>query len=638
MASPTPRTKFLFMHLADPNKAPVKGSGRSKSEVGRMMQRPAGQEDLGDHEVLSGAEIDPVLRNILGMGGGGRLRDVEEEEEEDEEDEEGEDEDEDGEEGEDEDDEEEGEDEEGEEEDEAESDSDDSRVRRRGGGMRPRSSRQVVRGGRHARSLRSAWGYGRVSGGGVDDYDDNDDDNLGSSSAAASLELNRRILSAAGISASKTSVFASAPGSSSSAAAPGANLFGHHHQQQQQPPSSALVPAAATYSAKRAVLKEEREKKIEKRMMEMVHKGSMPPELLLDEELARGSKMDADNFEDDPDAYDTDELLGSDASSISSTDEERDDEEVCARRDRRRAKRRSKKSKVLRRRKRDAWNKKRRDIELAKSRYYDDMIDQLVIDNPALRPPHVSADLETKRSFVDRATAENMTRSKIEQMARWIRLVAVVVENLGMISGFLMLDGLSAAIDQELRKPEMQPIIAQLARKYLRRGPSSPEWALAIMFLGSVGTIHAINVRNHEAQQSSAGNGSATGPGSSKFGKFFAGATKIAKAMGFFGGGGGEGGGGGGGGGGNGSGSGSGSGGGAVTVGGGGALAEQERLAAARNINSRYTPVPQQKQRAAPAQIQPPAPSTGRQAPSPSSSSEDDDDQDISLSAAPWNQ
>lgn len=342
----------------------------------------------------------------------------------------------------------------------------------------------------------------------------------GLNSSTVQIELNKRILQAAGFDTGvgvgtgggSTAIVASAKGEAAPAFAP------------------------ASYSHKRAHLKEERDRKIQKRMMEMVHKGTMPPELLLDDDLAAGSRLDADNFEDDPDAYDTDELLGSDVESIPSTDSE-DDDRVIDKRDRLRHKRRRQKAKALRRRKRDVWAKKRKEIEGAKSRYYDDMIDQLVLDNPGLRPPHVSADIETKRSFVDRATAENMTRSKIEQMARWIRVIAVVVENLGMITGFLMLDGLSVAIDEELRKPEMQPIIAQLARKYLRRGPSSPEWALAITFIGSVGTIHAYNVKQNEAQEQSRGNGSATGPGSSKFSKLISGATKIMKAVGIFGGG-----------------------------------------------------------------------------------------------------
>jgi hypothetical protein len=217
------------------------------------------------------------------------------------------------------------------------------------------------------------------------------------------IELNRRILQAAGL--------------------------GHPEKETDKgtsvEPSLALV--ARSHSEKRAILKEEREKKIKKRMMELVHQGTMPPELLLDDDLAASSKLDVDSFEDDPDAYDTDELLGSDVESIPSTDEENDSSQTMRTRERLRAKRRRQKAKALRKRKRDAWSKKRRDIELAKSRYYDDMIDQLVLDNPSLRPPHVSADLETKRSFVDRATAENMTRSKIEQMARWIRVIAVVV-------------------------------------------------------------------------------------------------------------------------------------------------------------------------------------------------------------------
>jgi hypothetical protein len=274
--------------------------------------------------------------------------------------------------------------------------------------------------------------------------------------------------------------------------------------------------------------------------MEMVHRGQMPPEMLLDEDLAQSSKLDADSFEDDPDAYDSDELLGSDVSSISSTDEETDTPEKAARRERRRSYRRRAKVRVLKKRRRRMWAKKRRDLDMAKSRYYDDMIDQLVMDNPLLRPPAATADLDTKRSFVDRATAENMTRAKIDQMASWIRAISVVVENLGMITGFLMFEGLSVAVDAELRKPELQPIIAQLARKYLRRGPSSPEWGLAIVMLGTAGTVHAMNVRHQEATASAAGKGSTTGPASSKVGKLVSGAMKMMKVFGFGGGGGGQ--------------------------------------------------------------------------------------------------
>jgi hypothetical protein len=183
-----------------------------------------------------------------------------------------------------------------------------------------------------------------------------------------------------------------------------------------------------------------------------------------------------------------------------------------------------------------------------------------------------------------------------------------------MITGFLMLDGLSVAIDQELRKPEMQPIIAQLARKYLRRGPSSPEWALAIMFVGSVGTIHAYNVKQAETQEQLRGNGSATGPGSSKFSKLISGATKILKAVGIFGGGGGGGGGG------------------LREAGGGGGLREATTPApVSANITSRYTPQP-----APPPKATQPAP------PKIQELAEDDDDDDddgtdqISLNSAPW--
>lgn len=547
MASPTPRSKFLFMHLADPNKAAIKGPGRRNTEVAHMLRRPGGQEDFNDDDDSHEADIDPVLRNILGIGGGGgggssgaaqhhqhAMAPVEEEDDEDDS---------------------EAEDDEEEDDDEEEEEVRFSRKSVKGGkskkgrrtkhrkhsskpqgthlNLPPRGAaplRSHSQGGRYISHLMQDTRSSATSSSSSSSASTTSSGSSASRSSGLEVELNRRILEAAGL-------FAKPIKSGAGGGGIGIGIGGGTGAGSAIPQRAMLYES---YAHRRQSLKEERERKIEKRMMDMVHKGTMPPELLLDEELAKGSKMDADNFEDDPDAYDTDELLGSDVETIPSTDEDEDEMEAV-RRDRMRAKRRSQKVRVLRRRKREAWAKKRKDIELAKSRYYDDMIDQLVQDNPSLRPPTVNDDLETKRAFVDRATAENMTRSKIENMTRWIRLVSVVVENLGMITGFLMLDGLSVAIDQELRKPEMQPIIAQLARKYLRRGPSSPEWALAIMFLGSVGTIHAANVRVHETQMASSGKGAATGPGSSKLGKVVSGVSKIMKAVGIFGGGGGAG-------------------------------------------------------------------------------------------------
>jgi hypothetical protein len=526
VASPTPRSKFLFMHLAEPQKAPVRGPGRRKSEVGRMLRRPAGQEDLADLELEDAAgddqAIDPVLSNILGLGsakggGGGAAADDDDFEEEDEDEEDEEDEDEEGEAEEDDDEDEDDEEGEGEEDELDASEEDGSERAGAGGGF---SSRRAGGGG----GLRGpALSMARFGGGSGTLYPP-------AARSAASMALNSRILRAAreltGVKDGGGSGGSGGSGSGSSGAASGKVV---------------ALPAAAfasNYAERRALLREDREQKVERRMMEMVHKGQMPPELLLDEDLAQSSKLDADAFEDDPDAYDSDELLGSDVSSISSTDEETDTPEKAARRDRRRTHRRRAKVRVLKKRRRRMWAKKRRDLDMAKSRYYDDMIDQLVMDNPLLRPPAAAADLDTKRSFVDRATAENLTRAKIDQMASWIRAISVVVENLGMITGFLMFEGLSVAVDAELRKPELQPIIAQLARKYLRRGPSSPEWGLAIMMLGTAGTIHAMNVRNQEAAASAAGKGASTGPASSKVGKLVSGAMKMMKVFGFGGGGG----------------------------------------------------------------------------------------------------
>jgi hypothetical protein len=544
LASPSPRSKFLFMHLADPKKAPVRGEGRRKSEVGRMLRRPAGQEDLGDDDdddeeagAGAGGVIDPKLRDILGLGGAGSgSRGVHQEEDDDDDDDEGDDEDDDN----------------GGRLGELETpslsaSSASSSVPRSRAGRAARHHSSGKHGRRHHHRhghasspalnlpprgpapLRTpALGYVsllRGGGGG------NGDGASVSSSVSASFAgqpagrgdalLRARILQAA-------RGLMGATGSAGAPQAGGMNL-------------ARRVPVAempfANYAERRAALREERERKIQARMMEMVHKGQMPPELLLDDDLAQASKLDADSYENDPDAYETEELLGSDVSSISSTDDEMDTPEHAARRARRRDRRRREKVRVLKRRKRQLWAKKRRDTEAARSRYYDDMIDDLVRANPLLRPPASSADLEAKRAFVDRATAENMTRAKIDQMARWIYVVAVVVENLGMITGFLMLEGLSQAVDTELRKPEMQPVIAQLARKYLRRGPSSPEWGLAIMFLGTAGTVHAMNVRQQEIAQAAAGQGAATGPGSSKFGRVISGAMKVFKVLGLGGGG-----------------------------------------------------------------------------------------------------
>lgn len=543
VASPSPRSKFLFMHLADPKKAPVRGEGRRKSEVGRMLRRPAGQEDLGDDDdedeggAGAGGVIDPKLRDILGLGGGGGgagagSRDEEDDDEDDEDDDNGN----------------------GGHLGELETpslsassvSSASSSVPRSRAGRSTRHRSSGKHGRRHHRHghasstalnlpprgpapLRTpALGYVSLLRGG------NGDGASVSSSVSASFAaqpagrgdalLRARILQAA-----RGLMGAGPPAAGGMGGMGGGTL-------------ARRVPVAempfANYAERRAALREERERKVQARMMEMVHKGQMPPELLLDDDLAQASKLDADSYENDPDAYETEELLGSDVSSISSTDDEMDTPEQAARRARRRDRRRREKVRVLKRRKRQLWAKKRRDTEAARSRYYDDMIDDLVRANPLLRPPAASADLEAKRAFVDRATAENMTRAKIDQMARWIYVVAVVVENLGMITGFLMLEGLSQAVDTELRKPEMQPVIAQLARKYLRRGPSSPEWGLAIMFLGTAGTVHAMNVRQQEIAQAAAGQGAATGPGSSKFGRVISGAMKVFKVLGLGGGGG----------------------------------------------------------------------------------------------------
>jgi len=557
VASPTPRSKFLFMHLADPKKAPVRGEGRRKSEVGRMLRRPAGHEDIADDEEEGpggAAVIDPKLRDILGLGrattaSGKHAAGAEPDEDDEDEDGSGsgdtpdlgeldtpshDDDD---------------EDEEDEEEASSESRGRHGHRRRHGRhGKRSRGSRPASAAlnlpPRGAAPLRTpALGYvsmlrGDPSGGG-------DDDGLSESSSrsgtgggrgapsAGEALLRARILQAArGLMGGPVAAAQRAGHAGTAAVALASGRSGQG--------SRALADMPfANYAERRAALREEREHKIQARMMEMVHKGQMPPELLLDEDLAQSSKLDADSYENDPDAYDTDELLGSDASTISSTDDDNDTPEQASRRARRRDRRRREKIRVLKRRKRQMWAKKRRDVEAAKSRYYDDMIDELVRANPLLRPPAAAADLETKRAFVDRATAENMTRSKIDQMARWIYVVAVVLENLGMITGFLMLEGLSQAVDVELRKPEMQPVIAQLARKYLRRGPSSPEWGLAIMFLGTAGTVHAMNVRQQEIAQAAAGQGSATGPGSSKFGRVVSGAIKVFKVLGLGGAGGG---------------------------------------------------------------------------------------------------
>jgi hypothetical protein len=509
------------MHLADPKKAPVRGDGRRKSEVGRMLRRQAGQEDLGDLGAEDeDAAIDPVLRNILGLGAApaaGRQGDPvrQEQHEGSPDDDEGQDEFGD-----------DGEDQDGSELPPPSFSSSSSASAHRPGARADRSHRPSRRAPkrrtsrppstalnlppRGAAPLRGqAMGYMSLLRG---DAVEVSSESSGPVAGAAVDSRAETLLRAKIISAARTMMGAPA--------------------EHKQGPSPAAAMPFASYAERRAALREDRDQKIQARMMEMVHKGQMPPELLLDDDLAQSSKLDADSYENDPDAYDTDELLGSDASSISETDEDNDTPEECAQRARRRDRRRRQKVRMLKRRKRQLWAKKRRDIEDAKSRYYDDMIDQLVRDNPGLRPPAASADLESKRAFVDRATAENLTRSKIEQMARWIFVVAVVVENLGMITGFLMLEGLSQAVDAELRKPEMQPLIAQLARKYLRRGPSSPEWGLAIMFLGTAGTVHAMNVRQQEIAQASAGQGAATGPGSSKFGKVISGAMKVLKVLG----------------------------------------------------------------------------------------------------------
>lgn len=651
MPSPTPRSKFLFMHVVDPKKAPVTGAGRRGSEIGRMLRRAPGQEDLGGEEAEElglaagrGNGIDPKLRSILGLGAGAGLTPVGEE-----------------------DDEEEGEEDEEEDEEEeisrSSSSSSSSGGRRgRGGGAGSSGSsastagsgssgakgglRRGERRGRRGRRgsswllspslnpppmggvpLRNPLGGDpagglsalfRAAAGG----EAGDDRAEGAEGGMITQALNARILEAArrmqGVGAGGKGGEGSESGSAGAAASA----------------ERREVLDALSYAERRAALRRERERKINRRMMERVHQGTMPPELILDDDLARSSRMDVDNFEDDPDAYETEELLGSDVESIPSTDEERDTAEIARRRERLRDKRRRLKVRVLRRRRREAWATKRRDIETAKSRYYDDMIDQLVMDNPALNPPHASADLETKRAFVDRATAESLTRSKIDQMTRWIRVVSVVVENLGVMTGFLMLDGLSLAVDQELRKPELQPVIAQMARKYLRRGPSSPEWALAIMCLGCAGTVHAANVRQQEITASASGKGTASGPGASKLGKVITGGMKIARALGFVGGGGGGGGGGG------------------APAASGSAPAPDPALAA-QTVAQRYVsaapppppPPPQPAAKSAPRprsrdyqqqQQQQPRPQSREEAQARDDDGDDSSAEDVRLDAAPW--
>ena len=576
--SPSPRTKFLFTHLADPTKAPVRGPGRSRSEVGRMLRKPAGAEDVDEDEAEDdNAAIDPVLRNILGIG------------------------------------------------------TSDGRDQQRaassnhhgaGSHHRPPSSRRPVSsssssssGSTHSSTRLKLGGGGGIGagrrnerGGGDEDDDDEDDEDSGSSSSSSRRHRHRKhssrhpaarrarfapdspsvnlpprgtgplrthalsymqLMQGGGAGSGEFGMGAAGGGggglnpSSAAAAeldsrilraaramesgadpgkASGSGMGAHSFYESDDGwgGSGGGVPEyhhphLSSYATRRAAMKRDRERKVQARLMDMVHRGTAPPELLLDEDLERSALIDADTFENDPDAYDTDELLGSDAETIASTDEEDDTPELAFRRLKLRERRRRQKVKALRKRKRQAWAKKRADIEAAKSRYYDDMIDQLVVENPMLRPPPASVDLETKRAFVDRATAENATRSKIDQMASWIRVISIVVENVAMMTGLLMLDGLSAAIETELAKPSMQPILAQLARKYLRRGPSSPEWSLAIVFIGTAGVIHASNVRRQEASATAAGQGNATGPASSKLGRMISGGMGLFRSLGFLG-------------------------------------------------------------------------------------------------------
>lgn len=262
----------------------------------------------------------------------------------------------------------------------------------------------------------------------------------------------------------------------------------------------------------------------ETKMQELVTSKRLPWKVLLDHDVAQEVEHDLfkinSELEDDPDAYDTDELL-SDVESISSTDDE-DTSRQIARRRKLRAKRQKRKIKAIRKRKRLNRQRRKKDLDRAQHQYYDELIEELCMENHALRPPDKDADLDSKRVFVDRGNAQTATRDKVEQMRSWIVFGATLFEGLSTLVGFPKLHGFSSEIQARLQDQSCSPMLAQLARKWLRKGPSSPEWALLLVFVTAMGAKHLENTTSAASESGSSsvsGLGTLLGLARNMFGK-----------------------------------------------------------------------------------------------------------------------
>lgn len=264
-----------------------------------------------------------------------------------------------------------------------------------------------------------------------------------------------------------------------------------------------LMMATMRHGERRKLLRERRRRHAEEKMGQLVHTGRMPWKMMLDEEVARDVETDIGiqygnrAVDEDPDAYDTDELL-SDVSDVSSTDSENDTPEKERRRERHRRRIRRLKTRALRKRKREAKRKRKETIERAQHRYYDEMIQEICSEYPNLRDqaPRANADLEAKRSFIDRGQAEIMTQQKIDEMRQYISFGATGLEAITSATKFPRLQGLSSQIDEEINRPHARPLVAQMARKHLRQGAGSPEMALVRLGLTLIVKQHMQNMSN----------------------------------------------------------------------------------------------------------------------------------------------
>lgn len=286
------------------------------------------------------------------------------------------------------------------------------------------------------------------------------------------------------------------------------------------------------FRERRDLMKRERMRSAEARMVRAVDENRLGYEALLDADLARDVEMKIDMFdrneatrEDDlnPDAYDTDELL-SDATLVSSTDEEFDTPRRRRRRKEVRRKHFRQKRQVLRRRRRESRVRMRAEVDRTYHAMFDDLIEQALDENRSLRPPPPRSTLEAKRSWLNNATRKAIVQRKMEQMRTYLLMIAAGIETIASLIKFPKLFGLTEHMEAALKDPKSDRMVAQLARKHLRRGPSSPEWSFLIMFASAVGTMHVRNVK-----QEASGEGAQKGQGPdkvfgaiSKIGKFVA--------------------------------------------------------------------------------------------------------------------